>query len=127
VPPEFIELTAVATRNNAALVRGGGVDPDQIRDLMSYAEAYSPVADELEALARFVRHSVATAKNKGGQRRPDHLRRGAARGQASGDGRSRSAGRRHAPGPRTGQAEVEVAAGPAGDDDANDSVIPSLQ
>jgi hypothetical protein len=66
VPAEFVELTAVAVKNNAALVRGGGADPDQIRDLLSYAEAYSPVADELEALAWFVRHSVATAKNKAG-------------------------------------------------------------
>jgi hypothetical protein len=66
VPPEFVELTAVAVKNNAALVRGGGVDPDQMRDLLNYAEAYGPLADELEALAQFVRHSVATAKAKAG-------------------------------------------------------------
>jgi hypothetical protein len=35
-------------------------------DLTSYAEAYGPVADELEALASFVRHSVTAAKNKVG-------------------------------------------------------------
>lgn len=33
---------------------------------MSYAEAYAPVAGELEALAKFVRHSVTVARNKAG-------------------------------------------------------------
>jgi hypothetical protein len=66
VPEQFVELAAVAVKNSEALVRGGGVDPAQIRDLMSYAEAYAPVADELEALAHFIRHSVMTARNKAG-------------------------------------------------------------
>lgn len=65
VPPEFIELASVTVRNSAALVRAGA-DPEQSRDLMSYAEAYGPVADELESLAYFVRHSVAAAKNQAG-------------------------------------------------------------
>jgi hypothetical protein len=65
VPPEFIELTSVMVRNSAALARAGA-NPDQTSDLMSYAEAYGPVADELESLAHFVRHSVATAKNEAG-------------------------------------------------------------
>jgi hypothetical protein len=66
VPPEFIELTAVAVKNSAALVRGGGPDPDVFRDLLAFGDAYGPVADELEALAYFVRHSVTSAKNKAG-------------------------------------------------------------
>jgi hypothetical protein len=66
VPPQFIELTAVAVKNSDALVRKGGADPGQLRDLMSYAEAYEPLADELEALAHFVRHSVITARHKAG-------------------------------------------------------------
>ena len=65
VPAEFVELTVVAVRNSAALVRGSA-DPDVVRDLLSYADAYGPVADELEALAHFVRHSIAAAKNKAG-------------------------------------------------------------
>jgi hypothetical protein len=65
VPPEFIELISVTLRNSAALARNGA-DPDQSNDLMSYAEAYGPVADELESLAHFVRHSVTAAKNKAG-------------------------------------------------------------
>jgi len=66
VPPEFVELTAVAVKNSTALVRGGALDPDQTRDLMTYAGAYDPVADELEALAQFVRHSTLAARNKAG-------------------------------------------------------------
>lgn len=66
VPQQFVELAAVAVTNSTALVRGGGIDPAQIRDLLNYAEAYAPVADELEALAHFVRHSVVTARNKAG-------------------------------------------------------------
>ena len=65
VPPEFIELISVTLRNSESLGRHGA-DPDQSTDLMSYAEAYSPVADELKSLAHFVRHSVTAAKNKAG-------------------------------------------------------------
>jgi hypothetical protein len=61
-----VELTTVAVRNNEMLVRSAGQDLARDRDLTSYAEAYAPVADELEALAHFIRHSVATAKNKVG-------------------------------------------------------------
>jgi hypothetical protein len=63
VPQELIELTTVAVKNNVALVRGGRPDPEFLRDQSLYAEAYGPLADELEALASFVRHSVTAAKN----------------------------------------------------------------
>jgi len=66
VPSPFVELFAVSIKNNPLLARTGGLDPDQIRDLKDYAEAYAPVADELEALAAFVRHSVAVARHKVG-------------------------------------------------------------
>ncbi|PYQ26858.1 MAG: hypothetical protein DMF56_23040 [Acidobacteria bacterium] len=66
VPAAFIELTNVAVTNQKALVREERVPPAEIRDLMSYADAYSPVADELEALAQFVRHSVTAARNTAG-------------------------------------------------------------
>ncbi|HYK05501.1 MAG TPA: hypothetical protein VE974_27360 [Thermoanaerobaculia bacterium] len=62
VPAAFVELTAVARTNNVALVRGGATTPAETRDLMSYGEAYSPVADELEAFAQFIRYSIAAAK-----------------------------------------------------------------
>src|SRR6266498_2615898 len=66
LPAAFIELTAVAVKNSPSLVRGGATNPDEARDLLSYADAYAPLADELEALAAFIRHSVTAAKNKAG-------------------------------------------------------------
>ena len=66
VPPEFIELTNVAIANQRALVRSEGVTPAEIRDLVSYADAYDPLADELEASAQFLRHSVKAARNIAG-------------------------------------------------------------
>ncbi|HYI10455.1 MAG TPA: hypothetical protein VEK57_15450 [Thermoanaerobaculia bacterium] len=66
VPPEFIELTTVAVANERSLVRGEGATPDQIRDLTAYADAYAPFADELEAFALFVRHSVTAARHFAG-------------------------------------------------------------
>jgi hypothetical protein len=66
VPPEFVELTTVAVANETSLVRGDGATPAEIRDLMGYAEAYGPYADELEAFAQFVRHSVTAARHQAG-------------------------------------------------------------
>jgi hypothetical protein len=66
LPPAFIERAAVAITNSASLVRAGATDPDRIRDLMSYADAYELLAVELEAMASFIRHSVATARSEAG-------------------------------------------------------------
>lgn len=66
LPPEFVELTAVAVANENSLVRGDGLPPATMRDLTGYAESYLPFADELEALAHFVRHSVAAARHTAG-------------------------------------------------------------
>jgi hypothetical protein len=66
VSPVFIELTNVAVANQPVLVRTEGATASQVRDQVSYADAYSPLADELEALAHFVRHSVATARSAAG-------------------------------------------------------------
>jgi hypothetical protein len=67
VPPEFVELTAVAITNEKALAPGDGVSPAETRDLMKYGEAFTPLADELEALAYYIRHSVAVARSKAGR------------------------------------------------------------
>jgi hypothetical protein len=66
LPPAFIELAVAVVKNSATLVRGGGPDPVQTRDRMSFAEAYLPLAHELETLAEFVRQSCIVAKNKAG-------------------------------------------------------------
>jgi len=65
VSPDFMEQSNVALKSEPALARGG-VDPDEMRDLVSYALAYTPVADALEFLAREMRESVDTARAKAG-------------------------------------------------------------
>jgi hypothetical protein len=52
--------------NQPVLVRTEGATASQVRDLVSYADAYDPLADELEALAQFIRHSVTAARNAAG-------------------------------------------------------------
>ena len=66
VSTEFIELTTVAVANHPPLVRAEGAAPATVRDLVSYSDAYNPLADELEALAQFIRHSARTARNIAG-------------------------------------------------------------
>ena len=66
VPPEFIELTNVAAANEPDLVRNQSPSPAEVRDLVSYADAYDPLADEVEAFAQFLRHSVTAARNIAG-------------------------------------------------------------
>lgn len=66
VSPEFIELTNVAVANQTALVRADGAPAAEVRDLVAYADAYVPVADELEALAQFIRYSTIAARNVAG-------------------------------------------------------------
>jgi hypothetical protein len=117
LPPEFIEQTAVARANNPSLVRGDATSPAESRDLLAYADAYAPVADELEALAQFVRFSGAAAKAKAGTealttyalaqrlvRRPEH----AALAPYVTDMR-RAFGKRAKGGPRKKQPDAEVA------------------
>src|SRR3954449_3030913 len=66
VPTEFIDRAALAVRNKDELTRGGNFGLAQIRDRMDFAVAYDPVADELEAMALFIRHSVRVARNEAG-------------------------------------------------------------
>ena len=67
LPAEFVELTAVARTNHPGLVRGGAPTPAETRDLLSYGDAFRPVADELDALSQFVLFSIAAAKHKAGE------------------------------------------------------------
>lgn len=66
LPPAFVELTTVAIRNHDPLVRRDGAEPDEIRDWMEFALAYASVVDEHEAIAQFLRHSIAEAKYRAG-------------------------------------------------------------
>jgi hypothetical protein len=66
VPLPFIELAAVALANERSLISAEEIPVAQMRDLVSYAAAYAPLADELEALAHFIRHSVTAARHQAG-------------------------------------------------------------
>ena len=66
LPPEFLAGIAMVMKSHPELVHGGAVGPDEIRDLIAYADAFDPVANEIEALAHFLRYSVAAARNKAG-------------------------------------------------------------
>ena len=66
VSPVFIELTNVAVTNQIALVRVDATPPAEVRDLVAYANAYFPIADELEAEAHYIRYSTTAALNLAG-------------------------------------------------------------
>lgn len=66
VPAEFIELTSIGTANHKPLMRAESRTPEEVRDLVSYSDAYSPLPDELEALAKFIRYSTTAARNTAG-------------------------------------------------------------
>lgn len=59
VPDEFHETVSVAVGSSPALAAASGVNPDDVRDAIRFSAAYSPVADELEAVAHAVRHTIA--------------------------------------------------------------------
>jgi hypothetical protein len=66
VSSAFVERTNVAATNIPQLGREGLLDPAVSRDLMAFGDAFTPLADELEALALYVRHSVASARHEAG-------------------------------------------------------------
>lgn len=66
VPAQFIELTNIAVTNHKPLERAESLTPEQSRDLLAYADAFAPLADELEAAAKFVRYSTTSARNAAG-------------------------------------------------------------
>jgi len=65
VPPEFVELSAVVARKTESL-GVGGPNADRMRDRLAFAAAYGPVADEYDAIARLLRHTVVGARNEAG-------------------------------------------------------------
>ena len=66
VSPEFLELSNVAVSTEPPLVRGEAPTPAEVRDLVAFADALDPLADELEAMAQFIRHSTTAARNQAG-------------------------------------------------------------
>ena len=65
VPAEFVELTITALAHSPDLRRETS-NPNRARDRMDYADAYSPLVDELEATTRFLRHTIRVARNEAG-------------------------------------------------------------
>ncbi|HEY0142629.1 MAG TPA: hypothetical protein VGF48_17150 [Thermoanaerobaculia bacterium] len=66
VPAAFIEQTSIATANHRPLVIAESPTPDEVRELAAYSDAFDPLADELEALANFIRYSTKAARSKAG-------------------------------------------------------------
>jgi hypothetical protein len=66
VPPDFVDATATIRANHPELVHGSALAPEKMRDLVAFATAYEPFANELESFAHFVRARVTQAKNVAG-------------------------------------------------------------
>jgi hypothetical protein len=67
VPDAFLEMTAVAIEASAELQALDRVDPADLRDVANFSLAFTPVAEELELMARAVRHTIAIRRATVGQ------------------------------------------------------------
>jgi len=63
VSPEFVKLMATAISTSPDLERKTS-NPNRVRDLMEYADAYAALADEFEVAARFLRYSIRLARSQ---------------------------------------------------------------
>lgn len=72
LPVQFFVALAVALESSPQLAAAlqaalNPLTPGEIRDTLRYAEAYLPVADELERFARAIRHTVGLRRSKVGR------------------------------------------------------------
>jgi hypothetical protein len=134
VPDDFIEMASVAMKNSPQLVAAVSADPDQMRDLVRFSNAYVAIAQELDAMGFGSRHTVAIARHKAGSdaldvyaaaktlaRRADgahlrphiaEMRRTLGRGR-TGSARSRSKGKQPAPPAPAEQAVTSAESAPS--------------
>ena len=63
VPAEFVKLVATAITTFPDLQRQTS-NPNGVRELLDFADAYTAVADEYEVNARFLRHTIRVARKK---------------------------------------------------------------
>ena len=63
---DFVEETVAATESSSHLALPGAIPPAQMRDLLSFAEAWGPAVAQADALTRFLRHTVNMVKYKTG-------------------------------------------------------------
>jgi hypothetical protein len=66
VPPAFLEAVAVALDASPELAAACKVAASEIRSDAVYVNAFTPVAEELELMARAVRHTLAIHRNETG-------------------------------------------------------------
>jgi len=59
VPDAFLEEVAVAIEASDHLKRSALVQPDELRDVVGFAMAFAPVAEELGIMHRAVRQTIA--------------------------------------------------------------------
>src|SRR5256885_9340816 len=58
LPDDFLESVTVAVQSSPALAAASGINPDEVRETIRFSAAYGPVAEELDAMARAVRHTI---------------------------------------------------------------------
>jgi hypothetical protein len=66
VPDDFLEAAAVAVESSIVLKTATGLEPDNVREAVAFATAYGPVAEEAEALARSIRHTISVRRSQAG-------------------------------------------------------------
>jgi hypothetical protein len=66
LPAQVIDKI-VAMIEQRPLLTGNELGPNEIRDRVSYAHAYGPVPDEVDAFSSALRHSVLTALSEAGR------------------------------------------------------------
>lgn len=58
LPDDLLETVSVAIQSSPALASASNVKAEDVRDTIRFAAAYGAVADEAEAFARAVRHTI---------------------------------------------------------------------
>lgn len=58
LPDEMLETVSVAIGSSPSLKSASDVEPESVRDTIRFSAAYGAIADEAEAFARAVRHTI---------------------------------------------------------------------
>ncbi|HJQ39368.1 MAG TPA: hypothetical protein VKB93_19680 [Thermoanaerobaculia bacterium] len=68
VPDEFLEATAVALEASEDLAKIDRISATELREVVAFALAFTPVADELAYMHRAVQYTIALRRADAGQR-----------------------------------------------------------
>ena len=66
LPNTFIEAACMAVESSPELSSAAKIDSAEAREALAFSMAFEPVADEAEALARGIRHTIAIKRAKAG-------------------------------------------------------------